>query len=84
MSEENSANVEFNQDLFMLESFMKISGSIKAELVPANDLYLDKKGFSWKLDHYSTWSLSFHFEFEHPKFISVGGIDTMRITFSNT
>ena len=67
-----------------MQSLVKISQSITAELVPANDLYLDKKGFTWELTGYSEDSLTFQFNFDHPKYISVGGTDTMKITFKNT
>lgn len=84
LSQNNIYTVSFSEDLIMLQSLVKISQSIVAELVPANDLYLDKKGFSWELIGYTENSLAFNFNFDHPKYISVGGTDTMKITFSNS
>ena len=84
LSEDNTAKVDFSKNLALLEAFMKISESIKAELVPANDIYLDKKGFTWELSSFDEGGLSFSFNFDHPKYISVGGTDTMKMTFNNS
>ena len=47
-------------------------------------MYLDKKGFQWQLKEYNQESLSLKFKFDHPKYISVFGIDVMKVVFKNT
>ena len=66
------------------EAFMKLSGSVKALLVPANDLYLDKKGLTWELVAYDQDSFAIEINFLHPEYISAIGIDTLKLTFTNT
>ena len=38
--------------LAFTQAFMKLSGSVKTLLVPANDLYIDKKQYTWELVAY--------------------------------
>ena len=47
-------------------------------------MYLDKKDFQWQLKEYNQKSLSLKFKFDHPKYISVFGIDVMKVVFMNT
>lgn len=56
---------------------LKLTGSIKCTLVPGDDAYLDKKGFSWELKTYDSDKLGIKFVFEYPEYISVGNPDTM-------
>ena len=67
-----------------MQSWLKLSESIKVVLVPANDLYHDKKGFIWSLKSYDDTHMSLKVDFKHPNYISVGGSDTLKITYSNT
>ena len=67
-----------------LEKFLKLSNSVKFEFVPANDWYQDKKGFKWEVGSYNEAGVGFSIKFDHPKYISVGGTDTMKISFFNT
>lgn len=53
-------------------------------LVPGNENYSDKKGFTWELAIYEESKLGLRFIFEHPAYISVGDIDTMKVEFNNT
>ena len=48
-------------------------------LVPGDDLYLDKKGFSWELILYESNKVGIKFLFEHPEYISVGSTDSMKV-----
>ena len=57
--------------------------SIKFELVPGNDVYLDKKQFKWKLLHFNEGYIFFDVKFKYPKYISVNGLDTLKISFQN-
>ena len=64
---------------------IKLSGSIKAELIPGTPENLDKKGFTWELVTYNNEKIELKFTFEHPKFISASGEpDTMKISFNHT
>ena len=68
-----------------MTTLLKLSKSITAELVPANDYYLDKKSFTWTLFIYDETKFGIKFDFDFPEFISAGGqLDTMKITFFNT
>ena len=44
----------------------------------------NKKDFKWKLISYGKNSMTYSFAFEHPKYISVGGVDIMKMSFTNT
>ena len=68
----------------VIQSYLQLTGSVKIELIPANDLNLDKKKFKWYLKMYSETGLSLQLEFENPSYISFGGTDTLKITFQNT
>ena len=48
--------------------------------MPFDDLYLDKKQFTWKLIVYDDSQIGFGVDFKNPKYISASGIDTMKIT----
>ena len=76
--------VSSTKQLKELEKFLKISSSVKFEFVPANDWYPDKKGFRWEVGKYDESGLGFIITFDDPMYISVGGIDTMKISFYNT
>lgn len=52
--------------------------------MPANDLYPDKKGFRWEVGKYDENGINFIITFDNPMYISVDGIDTMKISFFNT
>ena len=51
--------------------------------MPGNDLYLDKKEYEWKLNLYNDNEISFDVKFKYPKYISVNGLDTLKISFLN-
>ena len=40
---------ELENDLRMITNLLKLSGSIKIELLPGNENYIDKKQFSWEV-----------------------------------
>jgi len=67
-----------------MSQILKISESLKCTLVPANDNYLDKKGFTWELYVYEGSKLGLKYTFEYPEYISVGELDTMKVEFNNT
>ena len=63
---------------------MKLTQSVNCTLVPGDDNYPDKKGFSWELTVYESDKIALKFKFEHPAYISVGHTpDTIRIEISN-
>ena len=69
--------------LHILESFLKLSKSVMFELIPADEINVERKTFDWHLVKYDENRISFKVNFHHPKFISVNGLDTLKITFSN-
>ena len=66
-----------------IEAFLKMTESIKVELIPANDYYPDNKSYEWHLEQYTEDELRLTFDFEHPEYISSGNIDTAKITINN-
>ena len=42
------------------------------------------QGFSWKVVSYNDNKIDLKFTYDHPKYISVGKPDTMKISFYNT
>ena len=73
--------ISAREDLVAISSLLKLTGSIKAEIVPGIefDEYIDKKGFTWQLQKYAEDAFELKFEFENPEYISVGSLDTMKI-----
>ena len=69
--------------LKVYESILKISGSIKASIIPSSETDIDKKEFQWQLIDYHDYGLKLRFKFKYPNYISVGGIDTLHLTFQN-
>ena len=51
------------------------------KLIPADDSYLDKKGFSWDIEIYDDGNLGIKLKFEHPKYISSTGVDTLMVSY---
>ena len=76
-------NIQADEELIITESYLKLTESIKFELVPGNDSYLDKKQFEWKLIIYDDQKIGFDIKFKYPKYISVNGLDTLKISFQN-
>ena len=68
-----------DKKLIELAYFLKISSSIKVELIPANDLYLDKKAFKWSIKRYDEDGMALMVTFDHPHYISVGGTDILKM-----
>ena len=52
-------------------------------IVPASDNDLDKKAFTWKLTKMDDNGFDFALKFKHPKYISSGGVDTLKIILFN-
>ena len=73
-----------NEELMLVDSYMKLSGSIKVQLIPHTDVDVDKKGFSWKLAKYDEGQIGIAVKWQNPAYVSVGGIDKLKITFNNT
>ena len=46
-------SVTIKQDLTVLTSILKLTGSVKMQLIPADLEYLDKKTFDWTIETYS-------------------------------
>ena len=71
-------------ELENIESLMKIAGCIKMELIPATGQDLDKKKFEWTLTKFDQENLEIKLTFENPKYISIDGSDSVKITFDKT
>ena len=61
-----------------------MTNSVKIDLVPANDMHVEKKTFTWKLLRYDENGIGLKVNFDNPIYLSVGGIDTLKIQFFNT
>ena len=61
-----------------------MTNSVKIDLVPANDMHVEKKTFTWKLLSYDENGIGLKVNFDNPIYLSVGGIDTLKIQFFNT
>ena len=68
------------KELKIIETYIKLTSSIKVTLVPANDMNLDKKEFTWSLKNYDEEGFKLQVDFENPKYISFGGTDTLKMT----
>ena len=75
---------ELEHDLRMITNLMKLSGSIKIELIPGSENYIEKKQFSWEIIKHGENQIEIQFKYENPVFISAGVIDSMKITYENT
>ena len=73
----------FEERLNLTEVYLKLTKSITVTLIPGNDVYYDKKKFTWTLSKYDESGLSLDLRFENPLYISVFGIDTLKIKFRN-
>ena len=61
---------------------LKLSGSLKTELIPGTPNDLDKKKFTWEIGMYNNKEIAIKFNYENVKFISAAHEpDTMKITF---
>lgn len=67
-----------------ITELLRLSGSIKTELIPSSENYLDKKTYSWEIVAFKETSIEMKFTYDHPEYISFGSPDTMKITYSNT
>jgi len=68
----------------LLTTYLKLSGSVKILLIPANELHLEKKHFDWRVTQYDEASITLQFDFENPEYVSVNEIDSLKISFFNT
>lgn len=78
-SDDKVNKVSKKQELKILENYFKLSGTITVTLLPANELYSDKKGFTWELLEFGETKFQVNVVFDHPKYISVGGSDKIKI-----
>ena len=81
---ESNGNGEIIVALDVISELLLQSKSIITELVPGTENYLDKKSYTWKVVEYKSNKVRIAFEFLHPEYISVGELDTMKVTFNNT
>ena len=59
--------------------------SVNCTLVPGDDTYPDKKGFTWELVGYDSDRIVIKFNFTYPLYISTGHkLDTIRIQIFNS
>ena len=47
-------------------------------------MHVEKKTFTWKLLRYDENGIGLKVNFDNPIYLSVGGIDTLKIQFFNT
>ena len=80
----SSGDLSEEQNIAVMQSWLKLTDSLKLQLIPGNDMYTDKKGFKWQLKSYSEKSMDYKVTFEHPNYISVGDPDTLKVVFNNT
>ena len=64
--------------------YLKLSESVKFELIPGDDLYIDKKNFTWVLSLLNENEIGFNLRFENPMYISSNALDTLKISLKNT
>ena len=81
---ESNGNGEIIVALDVISELLLQSKSIITELVPGTENYLDKKNYTWKVVEYKSNKIRIAFKFDHPEFISVEELDTMKVTFNNT
>ena len=67
-----------------IESLLKVSGCIIAELVPGQEFQNDLKTFTWRLMEFTQNKLRIKFVFDRPEIISVDKFDSIKITFQKT
>ena len=69
----------------MICNLLKMTNSIKTELIPWSTNYLENKTFTWTLSTFDETKMSFNILFDYPLFISTDSEpDVMKITFLNT
>ena len=78
------SKVDEEELMKLLETYLKLKESIQFELVPGTDYYIDKKAFKWSLTQIDENGLDFKVKFDHPEYISFGGIDTLKVTINNS
>ena len=81
---QSSSEEEIDPEVQVVDSFIRLTQSVIVELIPADDSYLEKKGFSWHIDAYSGNSIGIKLKFDHPKYISSTGIDILKVTYFKT
>ena len=50
--DEDHIEIAIDKKLHIVETYLKLTESVKFKLIPADEAYLDKKTFEWKLDAY--------------------------------
>ena len=69
----------------MICDLIKLTDSVKVELIPWKTTYLPEKTYSWECNEMDSETLSFNFFFDKPPFISTDERpDTLMFTFTNT
>ena len=69
----------------MICNLLKMTNSIRTELIPWSANHVANKTFTWTVSHIDEDHLHFDFIFDHPLYISQDGKwDTIKITFLNT
>ena len=54
-------------------------------MIPADELSIEKKGFTWDLEEFSSTKMGIQIYFENPSFISAGSRpDKLTVSFYNT
>lgn len=53
-------------------------------LIPSHENFAEMKTFTWSLIDIAEDQLTFKVNFDHPRFISSGGHDTLMISFYNS
>mgnify|MGYP000344822846 FL=1 len=70
--------------MMAITELLKLSGSIKTQLIPGTDNYLDKKTYQWSVESFGGSKFQLKFKYDFPEYISVGQPDTMKITFNHS
>ena len=80
---ESAIKIGKNDLLPVFTSVLKLSGSIKAEIVPGSPDNFEKKAYDWQVGSFNEKGIEIKFNFENPEYISFGEADTMRLTYNN-
>ena len=64
-----------------MESLLKVSGCVFAELIPGQEYLAENKTFEWKLQEFTQDNMKVKFEFDQPEIISIDMFDSVKVSF---
>ena len=66
-----------------MSTLLRLTNSLKVELIPYDNNHLEKKSYNWTISAINESKIKFNFKFDHPEYISVNGVDIIFIIFEN-